>query len=54
MKLTFLPQGWDDYLEWAGQDRKVLRRLNRLIEDCLRNPFTGTGKPEPLRHEWAG
>ncbi len=54
MKLTFLPQGWDDYLEWAEQDRKTLRRVNRLIEDCRRNPFSGPEKLEALRHNWAG
>ena len=54
MKLTFLPQGWDDYLEWVEQDKKTLKRLNRLIEDCRRMPFAGLGKPEALRHHWAG
>ena len=54
MKLTFLPQGWDDYIEWVEQDRKTLKRLNRLIEDCRRSPFAGIGKPEALRHDWAG
>ena len=54
MKVTFLPQAWDDYLHWVEQDRKTLRRLNRLIEDCRRQPFEGVGKPEPLRHDWSG
>ena len=54
MKVTFLPQAWSDYLHWAEQDRKTLRRLNRLIEDCRRQPFEGVGKPEPLRHDWSG
>ncbi len=54
MKVTFLPQAWDDYLHWVEQDRKTLRRLNRLIEDCRRQPFEGVGKPEALRHHWSG
>lgn len=54
MKLTFLPKAWDDYLGWAEHDRKTLKRLNRLIEECRRDPFRGAGKPEPLRHDWAG
>lgn len=54
MKLTFLDQGWEDYQLWQEQDRKALRRLNRLIEECRRTPFEGIGKPEALRHDWAG
>ena len=54
MKPTFLPQGWDDYREWGEQHRKTQMRLNRLIEECRRDPFKGAGKPEPLRHDWAG
>jgi toxin YoeB len=54
MKLTFLDQGWEDYQQWQDEDRKTLRRLNRLIEECRRTPFEGIGKPEALRHDWAG
>lgn len=54
MKLTFTSQGWADYTSWLNADRKVLKRINRLIEDVLRDPFTGIGKPEPLRFELAG
>lgn len=50
MKLTFLSRGWEDYVYWQGQDRATLKRINRLIEDVLRSPFQGIGKPEPLRH----
>lgn len=54
MKVTFLDNGWDDYLWWQATDRKVLRRINQLIEDIDRNGHEGIGKPEPLRHEFAG
>ncbi len=54
MKVTFSDDGWDDYLYWPTQDRKILKRINHLIEDISRNENTGIGKPEPLRHEWAG
>ncbi len=54
MKVTFSDDGWDDYLYWQTQDRKILKRINQLIEDISRNENTGIGKPEPLRHEWAG
>lgn len=50
MRLVFTPHGWVDYTSWATSDRKVLARVNRLIEDVLRDPFAGIGKPEPLRH----
>lgn len=52
--LAFDPHGWDDYLYWQTQDRKTLRRINQLIEAVLREPFTGIGKPEPLRHVLSG
>jgi toxin YoeB len=54
VKVTFSDDGWDDYLYWQTQDRKILKRINQLIEDISRNENTGIGKPEPLRHEWAG
>ena len=54
MKLVFADQAWDDYLYWQEADRKTLKRVNALIEECRRNPFKGTGKPEPLRGDLQG
>ena len=54
MKVTFAEDGWDDYLYWQTNDRKILDRLNTLIKDCQRNPFVGIGEPEPLRGNWSG
>ncbi|WP_328768977.1 Txe/YoeB family addiction module toxin [Streptomyces sp. NBC_00286] len=54
MKLAFTPQGWEDYVHWQTADRKVLKRVNRLIDDTLRDPYDGIGKPEPLKHALAG
>ncbi len=54
MKVYFTDHGWDDYLFWARTDRRVLDRLNALIEDARRNRFTGLGKPEPLKGDLAG
>lgn len=54
MNLSFFPQGWDDYLHWRASDKAVLRKVNTLIKQCLRHPFDGTGKPEPLRGDLAG
>lgn len=54
MKVMFDAAVWADYLAWAAHDPKVLARINALIEECRRTPFTGTGKPEPLRQNLAG
>ncbi len=54
MKLIFHEQAWDDYLYWQQQDRKMLARLNGLVKECMRTPFNGTGKPEPLKGQLSG
>ncbi|KJF15974.1 Txe/YoeB family addiction module toxin [Acidithrix ferrooxidans] len=54
MRLCFSPNGWDDYLYWQSVDKAILNRINRLIKDALRDPGTGIGKPEQLRHVLAG
>ena len=54
MKITFTPAGWEDYLWWQVQDRQVLKRVNRLIDDISRNGHEGIGKPEPLRQNLSG
>ncbi|WP_363349350.1 Txe/YoeB family addiction module toxin [Methylocystis echinoides] len=54
MKLIFAEQAWEDYLYWQSQDAKILERLNDLIKECVRTPFSGTGKPEPLRGDLRG
>lgn len=45
---------WEDLLFWLASDRKTARRIVRLIAEIQRNPFTGIGKPEPLRGELSG
>jgi toxin YoeB len=54
MRLCFTPHGWDDYLYWQSTDKATSKRVNRLIKDALRDPSTGIGKPEQLRHVLAG
>ena len=54
MKVTFSDDGWDDYLYWQTQDRKILKRINLLIGDVARNGNEGIGKPEPLKHAFQG
>jgi toxin YoeB len=54
VRLVFTPHAWEDYQHWVQTDRATLKRINRLIDDVLRDPFTGIGKPEQLRHVLAG
>lgn len=54
MNLLFFAKAWDDYLYWQQTDKKVLKKINDLIKEVSRNPYEGTGKPEPLKHAYAG
>ena len=50
MKLIFSDEAWDDYLYWQKNDLKMVERINKLIQEVKREPFSGLGKPEPLKH----
>ena len=50
MRLVFTPEGWESYVHWQTADRKILKRINLLIQAVLRDPFEGIGKPEPLKY----
>ena len=52
--LAWTTAAWADYVRWQGQDRKTLRRINRLVADTVRSPFQGIGKPEALKENLAG
>ena len=54
LKLTFVEHAWEDYLYWQKTDKAILRRINELIKDIQRNPFSGIGKPEPLKFSMSG
>lgn len=54
MKLVFAEQAWEDYVYWQQQDKRMVKRINELIENTMREPFTGIGKPEPLKHALSG
>ncbi len=54
MNLVWSREAWADYEHWARADRRVRDKINTLIEDIQRHPFTGLGKPEPLKHYLAG
>jgi toxin YoeB len=53
-KLTWTNDAWSDYLYWQTQDKKTLKKINKLIEATLRMPFEGVGKPEPLKENLTG
>ena len=54
MNLTFTPSAWDDYQWFAQHDRKLAKRINQLVQDILRAPHEGIGKPEPLKGHLSG
>ena len=53
-RIAFHKDAWEDFINWHAQDRKVFERIVRIINETAREPFTGIGKPEPLRHELKG
>ncbi len=54
MILSFSDDAWDDYLYWQTQDKKILKKINKLIKEIQRTPFEGTAEPEPLKYNWSG
>jgi toxin YoeB len=54
VRLIFATNAWEDYLYWQKSDRKILNRINALIQAIQRQPFEGIGKPEPLKHGLSG
>lgn len=53
-KITFSENAWEDYVYWQTQDKKMLRRINSLLQDIGRNGYSGIGKPEPLKGDLSG
>jgi toxin YoeB len=54
MKYIFVDEPWEDYLYWQSIDKKMVTRINDLLKDISRNPFSGLGKPEPLKYKYKG
>ncbi len=54
MKINFHENAWSDYLYWQKNDKKILKRINKLIKEISRAPFEGIGKPEALKHTLSG
>jgi toxin YoeB len=53
-EVAFTATAWEQYIAWQTEDKKTLKRINLLIKDIQRNPFTGIGKPEPLKENLSG
>ena len=54
MKLVFADEAWEDYLYWQKHDKRMVERINKLIQETQREPFSGVGKPEALKHALSG
>ena len=54
MRLGYTAKAWDEYLALRDHDAKAHKKLDRLIAECCRDPFRGTGKPEPLKDNLKG
>ncbi len=54
MKLIWSSISWNDYLYWQSVDKKIVKRINELIKNCMRTPFEGIGKPEALKGDLQG
>ena len=52
--LTFIPQAFDEYKEWATSDKQLFKKINEIIQSIDRTPFEGIGKPEPLKYQLKG
>ena len=52
--LSWTDEAWNSYVYWQSQDKKTLKRINKLITDVQRSPFDGIGKPEPLKENLSG
>ncbi len=53
-KVAFLARGFDEFNQWAIQDKKIYSKIVSLIKDIHRDPYSGLGKPEALKHELSG
>jgi toxin YoeB len=54
MKLIFVDESWEDYLYWQKTNKQMMKKINNLIKDIVRNPYSGIGKPELLKFKYQG
>ena len=52
--IEFTEKGWEDFIEWSKNERKIFKKISKLIEETSKNPFDGTGKPEALKYDLKG
>ena len=54
MVITFTENAWEDYVYWQSIDKKTVKKINELLKDIQRTPFSGIGKPEALKYDLSG
>ncbi len=54
MRYVFVDESWEDYLYWQRTDRKIVKKINKLLKEISRHPYSGLGKPEPLKYKYKG
>jgi len=54
MKYIFVDESWEDYLYWQKTDKRVLKKINKLLKEISRHPYSGLEKPEPLKYKYKG
>ena len=54
MRITFSQNAWEDYISWLADDQKILKKINELIKDIKKTPYSGLGKPEALKFDLSG
>ena len=52
--VSFTLDGWDEYTEWQNEDKRIIKKINTLVKDIIRNGNTGVGHPEPLKGDLSG
>lgn len=54
MDFVFMAEAWEDYTYWQKHDKRIIQKINNLLKDISRNPYSGLGSPEPLKHGLSG
>ncbi|MDD2509345.1 Txe/YoeB family addiction module toxin [Aliarcobacter skirrowii] len=54
MIISLTQKCWEDYNNWHEEDKKIFKKIQKLIKEVLRSPFSGIGKPEPLKNNLSG
>lgn len=51
MKIVFNERSWQEYMFWVSNDKMIVKKINELIKDIIREPYSGIGKPEKLKYD---